>query len=176
MAVWLRKRQADIALRASGILLGWMGYLAFAELLHLHTQAHSANLIDHALAAVSFVAVGGAAALLLLGRRLFDEIDVSARWRPCADTPTMYLQEGSIVFKDAGPAKSRVSRASDGGWIVRDGANVSIGRFPSARAAYQFVQAQRADDCASPAGGANRVRGRLTLPAKPPYRNEDSRG
>ncbi|SOB88259.1 hypothetical protein SAMN06297144_3407 [Sphingomonas guangdongensis] len=176
MAAWLSQRRADVALRASGILLAWLGYLAFAELLDLHASTHRVILIDHALAAVSFVSVGSGGALLLLGRHLFDEVAVSARWRPCADPQLFSLDEGTSEIIDMKEGPLSVSRSPDGGWIVRDSGRVPRGRFQSVRAVHEFVQ-ERCDADSTPTDGrAERLHGRLTLSTKQSDRSGGSRG
>ena len=81
MAKWHRSRRADLGLRALGVLLCGLSYAAFARLAALHILAHSAGLTAYALATAGFITASSGTAMALLGRHLFDEIQVSARWR-----------------------------------------------------------------------------------------------
>lgn len=81
MVAWHRSRRADIVLRASGLLLCWVSYTAISRLITMHVPPQKAGVLAYGIAAVGFMAAGAGSALTLLGHHLFDEIEVSARWR-----------------------------------------------------------------------------------------------
>lgn len=89
MAAWHRSRRADIALRASGLILCSLAYLAIAQLTALPIAPQSPGLFAHALAAIGFVGGSAGSALAALGHHLFDQIIVGApsehRGRSCSD-------------------------------------------------------------------------------------------
>lgn len=81
MAKWHRSWRGDVALRVAGLLLGWISCGAFRRLAAMEVPHHAAGLFAYALAAIGFLAASGGGAMLMLGRHLFDRIEVSARWR-----------------------------------------------------------------------------------------------
>jgi len=73
----------DLGLRAMGLLLLAIGALAMR---HLFAGApvphrHVASAAEMALAAIGFLGLSLGAPLLLLGAHLFDEVELSERWR-----------------------------------------------------------------------------------------------
>jgi hypothetical protein len=79
----LRHERADLPIRAGGTLLLGMAWFAARALRHL-AQApppHQAGALGLLLAAIAFVAASIGCALLSLGSHLFDQIEVSGRWR-----------------------------------------------------------------------------------------------
>jgi hypothetical protein len=80
MTAWYRAHRADWALRATGLVLCSLAYAAFGHLMALHIGAHSAGLLAYGLAASGFLCASAGSALAILGSRLFERIDVGARW------------------------------------------------------------------------------------------------
>lgn len=83
MAAWHRSRKADLGLRLMGIMLCALAYLSISHLVALHPNPppRSAGAAGYWLAAIGFLSAGGGGAMTILGHHLFDEIEVSARWR-----------------------------------------------------------------------------------------------
>lgn len=82
MVAWHRSRRADILLRLLGLALCAIAYLAFARLVALHIAPGTRSpAIAYALALVGFLSGSMGNALTFLGHHLFDEVEVSARWR-----------------------------------------------------------------------------------------------
>ena len=81
MASWHRSRGADIGLRASGLILCGIAYAAIVHLAAMHIASQSGDPIAIGLAAIGFLAASSGSAAIILGRHLFDEIEVSSRWR-----------------------------------------------------------------------------------------------
>jgi hypothetical protein len=84
MAAWHRSRRADLGLRALGLLLCCLSAVALGRLAAMHVPPQSAGAVAYGLAAAGAVAASGGGAMLFLGRHLFDEIELSARWHPRA--------------------------------------------------------------------------------------------
>lgn len=88
--------RVDIGLRAAGIVLCGLSYLAARGIVMLDlTQAHSKPGVDmFALAAAAFLSVSAGTALLALGHHIFDEVAISHRWqtayRPALATPSKF--------------------------------------------------------------------------------------
>jgi hypothetical protein len=80
MSAWYRAHRVDWALRATGLVLCSLAYAAFVHLMALHIGAHSAGLLAYGLAASGFLCASAGSALAILGSRLFERIDVGARW------------------------------------------------------------------------------------------------
>jgi hypothetical protein len=81
MAAWHRSRRADLGLRASGAFFCWLACTALAHLVAMHAPPRSPGLIPCGLAAIGFLSASGGSLLLVLGRNIFDEVTLGARWR-----------------------------------------------------------------------------------------------
>lgn len=81
MAAWHRSRRADLGLRALGLGLCAVAYLAIARLVAMAQPPQSAGALAYALAAGGFISADAGSAMALLGNHLFDEIEVSSRWQ-----------------------------------------------------------------------------------------------
>ena len=68
-----------MGLRVIGILSCALAYLACARLAAVHP--HAVGVAAFALAATVFFAGSAGTAMALLGGHVFDEIEISARWR-----------------------------------------------------------------------------------------------
>lgn len=143
MVAWHRSRRADIVLRATGLLLCWVSYAAIARLVAMHVPPQKAGVLAYGLATISFMAASTGSALSLLGHHLFDEIEVSARWRERPDTIVPFRSESYIEMAISEPAMLVVGRDIDGDWTVRESAGMLLGRFSSAQAAQRFAEAER---------------------------------
>lgn len=75
-----RSRRADRGLRVLGLVLLAVAGGALHWLYALHVPPGSAGLLAYALGAVAYVGTSSGAALVILGRGLFEEIPVSPRW------------------------------------------------------------------------------------------------
>lgn len=78
---WRRSRRTDLWLRLAGVLLLGVAALAIRMLLGRTSAATYPDALDYLLATVSFVGASAGAGLLALGRHIFDEVEVSERWR-----------------------------------------------------------------------------------------------
>ena len=78
---WHRTRGADVALRVAGLILCWAAYAIFGRLMALPVAFRASGVAAYALALAGFVGASAGSALALYGKHLFDEIEVSARWR-----------------------------------------------------------------------------------------------
>lgn len=76
-----RTRRADRTLRLMGLVLLAVAGVALRWLTALHVPPQSAGLLAYGLGAVAYVGASSGAALVILGRHLFDEVAVSPRWR-----------------------------------------------------------------------------------------------
>lgn len=81
MAAWHRARRADIGLRALGSGLCGISGAAAQRLGALSFPPHAPSLLAIMLATLAFVCASAGGALLLCGAHLFDQVEVSARWR-----------------------------------------------------------------------------------------------
>lgn len=83
MAAWHRSVKADLGLRVVGLILCGMAYLAIARLFALHPPAppKSAGALAYGLATIGFLGGSVGGAMTTLGHHLFDEIEISDRWR-----------------------------------------------------------------------------------------------
>lgn len=83
MVKWHRSWQADIGLRGLGMALCALAYVAIGHLMTLRPIAlpRPAGVVAYGLAAGGFLGASVGTALTLLGRHLFDEVEVSARWQ-----------------------------------------------------------------------------------------------
>lgn len=72
----------DACIRLVGALLLASVWLAMRALLHSNrlVQHHDAGALDYLLALWAVVGGSSGTALLLLGRHIFDQVEVSARW------------------------------------------------------------------------------------------------
>ena len=166
MAAWHRSRRADFGLRASGLLLCGLAYTAVSRLCAMHVSAQTAGMLAYGLAATGFLTASAGSALATLGHHLFDEIPVSASWRPRPGNPFLPPETMQAMDKTQ-PALLVVGRDTDGSWTVCESAGTLLGRFPSAQAAERFAQGERrgrpAIAVATSAGFAPRIAGRLSL-------------
>jgi hypothetical protein len=82
MTKWHRTLTGDLAIRAVGTLLLALCWLVISALMRAASGriAHSAAM-DYLLAAVGFLSASAGTASVILGRHLFDDIEVSPRWR-----------------------------------------------------------------------------------------------
>jgi hypothetical protein len=83
MAAWHRSRRADLGLRALGLGLCVVAYLAISRVVAISQPTQAAGGLAFALAAVGFVSTSAGSAMTLLGKHLFDEIEISLRWQHC---------------------------------------------------------------------------------------------
>ena len=83
MRNWAVGRPGDLLMRAGGALLLLVSGTAIGTLAHHHAahRVFSPHIFDLALAATGFLASSIGAALLALGHHVFDEVEVSERWR-----------------------------------------------------------------------------------------------
>lgn len=83
MCNWHHDWRIDAGLRLGGAALCGLSWLAIQGLAALHlAQAHaSAGGGAFALALAAFLCASPGAVLLFLGRHVFDQVSVSARWR-----------------------------------------------------------------------------------------------
>lgn len=83
MSGWHRSGWGDAALRLSGAALCALSYITFVRLVAWgHVAAKGASLVTPlGLGTIGFLSASAGAAMLLLGRHLFDEVEVSSRWR-----------------------------------------------------------------------------------------------
>ena len=79
MIAWHRTWKADLGLRVIGLILCALAYAACTRLAAL--QPHAVGVAAFALAATGFLTGSAGAAMTVVGRHLFDEIEISARWR-----------------------------------------------------------------------------------------------
>jgi hypothetical protein len=180
MAAWHRSRRADIVLRATGLLLCWVSYTAISRLVTMHVPPHKADILAYGIAAVGFMAASGGSALTLLGHHLFDEIEVSARWRGRPDLSVSFPPGGNIEMDIPEPAMLVVGRDIDGDWTVRESAGMLLGRFSSAEAAQRFAEVERRGrtsiSVATSAGSPRRIEGRLSLACDRTLKGSVARG
>lgn len=84
MAKWHRMRRGDFGLRGLGLGALAVSYGSISHLIELHA-AHPVHwkpgLVAYVLTTVGFLCGSAGTALTLLGGHLFDEIQVSERWR-----------------------------------------------------------------------------------------------
>jgi hypothetical protein len=80
MVAWHRSWKADIGLRLLGLLCGAVAGVMFSHLFAMRLP-RAPGVLAYAMAATGFVSASASAALTLLGHHLFDEIEVSSRWR-----------------------------------------------------------------------------------------------
>lgn len=81
MGAWHQTWKADVGLRVCGLALCAIAYLAIRRLVASPPGPRRAGLLDYGLAAIGFVSASGGSATALLGRHLFDRVEISERWR-----------------------------------------------------------------------------------------------
>lgn len=81
MVAWHRSRQADLGLRALGLMSWTMAYFAVRTLVAMRISPQSAGALAYGLATIGFLGASAGSALAFMGNHLFDEIEVSSRWR-----------------------------------------------------------------------------------------------
>lgn len=94
MAAWHGSWKGDVGLRLLGLLACGVGYLALSRLFSMRQAAHDVSLLTFSLAALGFLSASAGGALTWLGHHLFDEIEVSSRWRrrsPAQAFPASFL-------------------------------------------------------------------------------------
>ena len=87
MGKWHRTRRADVGLRLAGLLLCALAYAAIQRLVASPPEARDPRFIAFALAAIGFLSASAGSAMILFGKHLFDQVEVSARWRRGYDDP-----------------------------------------------------------------------------------------
>ncbi|MEG3084403.1 hypothetical protein U1707_12185 [Sphingomonas sp. PB2P12] len=111
MTAWHRSRRADFGLRASGLLMCGIAYAAVARLCAMHISSQTAGALAYALAVTGFLGASAGGAMAMLGHHLFDEIEVSARWRH-RSLEIMLPSETSKATNTAEPALLMVGRTA----------------------------------------------------------------
>jgi len=76
-----RRLRTDLSLRASGILSLAIAVVAIHTLARLHPQTGALAFL---LATMGFVCASAGAMLLVVGERIHDDVQISARWRRAA--------------------------------------------------------------------------------------------
>lgn len=127
MAAWHRTWKADYGLRAAGVVLCALAYAAIARLCALHPPVPpaTAGIAAYALAASGFLCASVGGALTTHGSHVFDEIEVSPRWRhgagaaPTRDEdrhPIAPAQSGarieSVMQRSAGPRAASIDSST----------------------------------------------------------------
>jgi len=163
------QRHVDLGIRATGALLCCIAYVAIANLAAMPIRSQSVGALAYSLATVGFLGASAGSAMIALGHHLFDEIEVSQRWR---HRPRAVAQ--SPLHREFGTAMDRsdvemlvVGMDADGSWTVRGGEGRLLGRFATGQAAQHYARDQRrqrpAISIASSSGHPRRLEGRLTL-------------
>jgi hypothetical protein len=82
MTNWYEKPGAGWLLRLCGLMLIGAAVLAIALLYHLEHQAplHDATLDEIGLALIGFITASTGSTTLVVGKRIFDHVEVSRRW------------------------------------------------------------------------------------------------
>lgn len=82
MVAWHRSRKADVGLRALGLCLCAVAYLAITRLIALQPALpeHAVDARYFMLATLGFLAASAGSAMACLGNHLFDQVEISARW------------------------------------------------------------------------------------------------
>jgi len=109
MVAWHRSWTADIGLRLLGLFSCGIAYVALSRLFAMRIPAGLPDILALTLAAIGFLSASGGAALTLFGHHLFDQIEVSSRWRKGSANDAA-VRQGH--FHPGGSA--RVSSASTG--------------------------------------------------------------
>jgi len=79
--VWHERRYANLALRLSGFLLLGLTALIARHLFSAPDPAGKVRLSAYLFALAQMVTLSAGAALAVLGRHLFDQVELPARWR-----------------------------------------------------------------------------------------------
>jgi hypothetical protein len=154
MAAWHRSWRVDLGLRAAGLLLCGVALLAMRHLCAVQVHPQPAGVIAFGLAAAAFLGASGGSAMLILGGHLFEEVEVSERWRAKPDT-SFAFPAGGQAMNVRKPAAPIVGHEAQGG---------STGRGHTATVRGRFALAQRHGPPApSTPVQAARIHGRLTL-------------
>ena len=163
------QRHVDLGIRATGALLCCIAYVAITNLAAMPIRSQSVGALAYSLATVGFLGASAGSAMTVLGRHLFDAIEVSQRWqhRPQAITQS-YLQPEFATAMDRSDVEMLVvGMDADGDWTVRGGGGRLFGRFPTRQAAQHYARDQRrqrpAISIASSSGHPPRLEGRLSL-------------
>lgn len=85
MAKWHHGRCGDLGLRAVGLLLCGMAYLAIHRLCAVQVGAQAWGTAAFALATLGFSGASAGSALLALGHHLLEPVEVGVRWRARPD-------------------------------------------------------------------------------------------
>lgn len=163
------QRRKDLGLRAVGALLCCIAYVAIARLAAMPIRPQSAGALAYGLATIGFLGASAGSAMIVLGHHLFDEIEVSQRWRhpPHAAARSSLQAEFGIAMDRSDVEMLVVGRDADGSWTVRGGEGRLLGRFATDQAAQHYARDQRrqrpAISIASSSGHPRRLEGRLTL-------------
>ncbi len=81
MAVRSMTWRQGLALRCLGVGLCVLAWRAIAHLIVMAGHGGRAGLLSYALATAGFFCASLGSALAILGGHMFDEVEVSARWR-----------------------------------------------------------------------------------------------
>ena len=84
MTEWHRTRRGDLGLRALGSGACALSYLSIRHLMALHDAdpAHwSPDVLAYALTAIGFLGASGGSATTIMGKHIFDQVEISERWR-----------------------------------------------------------------------------------------------
>ena len=83
MQDWHHRRSTDVGLRLGGAMLCGISWLAIRTFVHIRlaTLPASPGLLAFALATLGFICASAGSALLTIGHHIFDEVEVSERWR-----------------------------------------------------------------------------------------------
>jgi len=82
MTIWHERRGADLILRLGGMLLlgfAWLLGIWMASLVESHAP-HDATPLEMIIGMAMFAAGSLGAAALILGKHIFDKVQVSERW------------------------------------------------------------------------------------------------
>ena len=120
MVAWHRSRRADLGLRISGLLFWAISYLAISRLvaLRLPPPEQAIGGIAFILTAVGFLSASAGTAMVVLGRHLFDQVEISARWRrgslasTSANRPPRITEEPRSDFDRDGLDDARVAQTA----------------------------------------------------------------
>jgi hypothetical protein len=100
-------RSTDLGLRLSGAALCGVTWLAIRTLFHMRMAPWPASpgTLAYALAVIGFVCGSAGAALLTLGRHIFDEVEIGERWR------TRTIVKQSVEPPSSGSVDTRLYQA-----------------------------------------------------------------
>lgn len=82
MLGWHRSGSADIGLRAIGLLLCVVAYLAISHLIAIRPPSpeQAVGAESFILVAIGFLSASAGSAMTCLGNHLFDQVEISSRW------------------------------------------------------------------------------------------------